>query len=630
MNPNREDGIQISDLATIAKRRWRLILFCIAGVFAVSVAVTWRQPRIYQSSTRVMMGQTLVRALLPEQTNPYESYFLQRLSFETQLHVIKSDLVAQRVVTRLKLVPAEAKRATFEAAAQRVKNAIWVERLPDTRLFDIQAVDSDPSRAQAMANATAEVYIAMNEERKLETTRTSIAWLTQELATLEEKIRRLDEELIDYLQEKKVEAPEVAGLGSGKGAGDEALLTNRSSVGPLRSQLTAAEIELNRLLQRYLDKHPKVVAKRSEIQTLKLKISEDVEKSSEQNKQLIQYNIKRRESELNKEMMILLMKKLKEMDLTGGLSENNITVVEFAQLPAAPISPNKRRNLILGGVLGLILGIGLALYREVFDRTVQTAEDAERYLKMPVLASVFYVRDEEKSGSSFTMVARHPSSPESEMFRTLRTNIKYSRPDGALHSILITSSGPEEGKSTISSNLAITLARGMKKTVIIDTDFRKPRQHKVFGCKNTKGMVEVLVGEEEIEGVLQKTSVNNLFLIPRGSNPPNPAELLDSDKMRETLNALKERFDYIIFDSPPVGSVVDASILGGIVDGTVLIVETGKFDARIIQRTREQLEKARGRIVGIVLNKNRRERLGYYYRHYYAYKPSSQEGAASS
>jgi uncharacterized protein involved in exopolysaccharide biosynthesis len=112
MNPNREDGIQISDLATIAKRRWRLILFCIAGVFAVSVAVTWRQPRIYQSSTRVMMGQTLVRALLPEQTNPYESYFLQRLSFETQLHVIKSDLVAQRVVTRLKLVPRATPRHT--------------------------------------------------------------------------------------------------------------------------------------------------------------------------------------------------------------------------------------------------------------------------------------------------------------------------------------------------------------------------------------------------------------------------------------------------------------------------------------------------------------------------------------
>jgi capsular exopolysaccharide synthesis family protein len=278
----------------------------------------------------------------------------------------------------------------------------------------------------------------------------------------------------------------------------------------------------------------------------------------------------------------------------------------------------------------LILGVGLALYREVFDRTVQTAEDAERYLKMPVLASVFYVKDEEKADASFTMVARHPSSPESEMFRTLRTNIKYSRPDGALRTILITSSGPEEGKSTVSSNLAITLARGMKKTVIIDTDFRKPRQHKVFGCKNTKGMVEVLVGEGEIDDVLQKTSVNNLYLIPRGSNPPNPAELLDSDKMRECLNALKQRFEYVIFDSPPVGSVVDASILGGLVDGTVLIVETGKFDARIIQRTREQLEKARGRIVGIVLNKHRRERLGYYYRHYYAYKQSSQEGAASS
>jgi capsular exopolysaccharide synthesis family protein len=249
---------------------------------------------------------------------------------------------------------------------------------------------------------------------------------------------------------------------------------------------------------------------------------------------------------------------------------------------------------------------------------------------MPVLASVFFVKDEGKSDSSFTIVARQPSSPESEMFRTLRTNIKYSRPDGGLRSILVTSSGPEEGKSTVSSNLAITLASGMKKTVIIDTDFRKPRLHKVFGCKNKKGMVEALVGEAEIDDVVQETPVKNLYLIPRGSNPPNPAELIDSDKMRELVNELRPRFDYIIFDSPPVGSVVDASILSGLVDGTVLIVETGKFDARVIQRTREQLEKAHGRILGIVLNKSRRERSGYYYKHYYAYQPSTQEGASSS
>jgi len=170
-----DEGIHLEDLVGIVTRRWRRLLLCFGGVLAATVFVTWRQTPVYKATTRVMMGETLIKALLPEHANPYESYFLERLSFETQPYVIKSDPVSERVVTRLKLVPPDAGTQVFRAQAMRVKNAILVERIPDTRLFNIHVVDSDPARAREIANAVAEVYIALNQERRLETTRRSIA-----------------------------------------------------------------------------------------------------------------------------------------------------------------------------------------------------------------------------------------------------------------------------------------------------------------------------------------------------------------------------------------------------------------------------------------------------------------------
>jgi len=631
MKMHLDDGIQIADFAAVLKRRWRFVVFCTVGVLAVAAFMTWRQEAVYKATSRIMMGQTLVRALLPEQTNPYESYFAERLSFETQLHVIKSDPVSERVVRRLALVPPEASEEAFKAASMRVKNAITVNRLPETRLFNIHAVNPDPAQARDIANTTAEVYIELNDERKVETTRKSVAWLTDELNGLEKKIRGLEEELIDYLQETNVGAPGVLAIDSGSQGKNTNMASQTSSVRALTNQLTNAEIELNQLLQRYLDKHPKVMAKRSEIATLKEKIGDDVEGSAAQNKHLIQYNIKRRESELNKEMMILLMKKLKEIDLTGGLSESIISIVEYAQLPSQPISPNRKRNMIIGGLLGLLMGTGVAFYLEIFDRTVKNSEDAERFIKAPVLATIINVGGKDRLDDPFTIVALQPTSVESEMFRTLRTNIKFSRPDGSPKTLLVTSTGPEEGKSTISSNLGITLASGAKKTVIVDSDFRKPRMHKIFGLKNTKGMVELLVGEAEIDEVVQPTSVENLFIIPRGSLPPNPAELLDSDSLKEVMRKLREQFDFVIFDSPPVGTVVDASLLGGLVDGTILVVEAGKFEWRPILQAKGQLEKARSRVLGIVINKSKRERSGYYYyQQYAAHKPEPQGSSAAA
>lgn len=625
-----DEGIHLAEFVGIVKRRWRLVCAGFVGVLGIAILFTWNQPEIYKATTKVMMGQTMMKALLPEQANPYESYFLEKLSFETQPHVIKSDPVAERVVRRLRFAPPDASADALRAATLRVKAAILVERIPETRLFMIHAIDSNPTRARDIANATAEVYIALNQERKIETTKKSIAWLTEELATLEGKIRGSEEAMIDYLRDENVDIPSGTALDTAAGGTDRASTSQASGLDALNAELTSAEIELSALRQRYLERHPRILAQQAVIETLRDKIAQESAKSSSQNKKLIQYNIQRRESELNKDMLVLLMKKLKEMDITGGLSDNNISIVEVALAPGAPISPNKPRNVVIGAILGILLGLGAALYLEVFDRTVQNHEDAERYLRLPVLASLFWVKAGEKIRDPFTLAFDHPTSAESEMFRTLRTNIKFSRPEGAVGAILLTSSGPDEGKSTISSNLGITLAGGTKRTLIVDADFRKPKQHRIFGLRNGPGLVEVLVGEADLDDVVQPTRVKNLSVIPRGSNPPNPAELLDSDRMREIVQTLRERFDLVIFDSPPVGSVSDALILADQVDGTILVVEAGKFEAGFVLRAKEQIEKARGRILGIVINKTKRERLGYYYQQYYGSETAERESRATT
>lgn len=213
----------------------------------------------------------------------------------------------------------------------------------------------------------------------------------------------------------------------------------------------------------------------------------------------------------------------------------------------------------------------------------------------------------------------NPKSVVSEAYRTLRTNIQFSSFDKNIKTMVVTSSGPGEGKSTVSSNLSAVLSQGDNKILLIDCDMRKPKIHKIFNLSNEIGLTNLLLGEINFENAVVKID-KNLFVLPCGTRPPNPAEIIASSKMQNFIESLKEQFDYIIIDTPPILMVTDAQILSKYADGTLLVISSGEADKNAAIKSKELLLKVDAKILGVILNKidtSRKGYYGYYYHYYY-------------
>ncbi|MHC1721417.1 MAG: CpsD/CapB family tyrosine-protein kinase [Clostridiaceae bacterium] len=219
-------------------------------------------------------------------------------------------------------------------------------------------------------------------------------------------------------------------------------------------------------------------------------------------------------------------------------------------------------------------------------------------------------------------------SPISEAFRTLRTNIQYSSVDKKIQVIVVTSSGPKEGKSTTSANLAVVMAQSGFRTVLIDCDQRKPTIHKIFQISNFRGISDTLAGRSSYEEILQKTNIENLFIITTGTKPPNPSELLASQKMQTFIEELKEQFEYIILDTPPVLMVTDAQLLSRYADGVVFVISSSEVERDAAIRAKELLEKVNAKILGVVLNKVKTSAREYYGRYNYYYSSDLEDKKA--
>lgn len=220
---------------------------------------------------------------------------------------------------------------------------------------------------------------------------------------------------------------------------------------------------------------------------------------------------------------------------------------------------------------------------------------------------------------------KHPKSPFAEAFRTLRTNLAFTNPDLPSKILLITSTGPLEGKSTTIANLAVVLAQGGNRTLVIDADLRKPTMHKIFEKQNQRGLSNALVDQAETKDLVQATDVPNLNVITSGPLPPNPAELLGSARMKALLPALAEGYDHVLFDTPPVLAVTDAAVLASLVDGVILVARAGSTRIDHLKEAKAALEMTGVRLIGTVLNGLRPESDGYYYYHYRYYYTSEGE-----
>lgn len=292
---------------------------------------------------------------------------------------------------------------------------------------------------------------------------------------------------------------------------------------------------------------------------------------------------------------------------------DNVQIIDRAVVPENPVSPRKFLNMAIGAVLGMMLGVFLTFLLEYLDNTIKTPKDVERLINLAVLGTIpdIGLKDEDK----IAIVKKNPKSPIAEAFRTLRTNIQFTSIDKDIKILAITSAALGEGKSILASNLALSLAQEEKKILFVDCDLRKPKGYGMFDISNSVGLTTLLMGTTSLlDTVHSSDELGSLDIITSGPIPPNPSELLSSDRMKEFLEGLREKYDMIILDTPPLGPVTDAAIISTIADGMLLVIEASKTEEGQVLYARESLDKVKANTIGAVLNKMpvRKGRYGGY------------------
>ncbi len=312
-----------------------------------------------------------------------------------------------------------------------------------------------------------------------------------------------------------------------------------------------------------------------------------------------------------------LLQRLTDLRMSEAAYIPYARIVDRALPSSRPVRPKKIPTVALSALLGIFLGLSAALLLAAMDMGLRSPEEVEQWLGLPTLAMVPFVADPNKR-----MALRASSrSLLSEGYRMLRSNLKFSSTDRPLKVFVITSAVPREGKTHTAANLALTMAQNGLRTALVDADLRHPNLHRIFNINREPGLTNLLVGDLPLEEAWKASQTSNLWILPSGPIPPNPAEILDSEKMYRLLNLLRGQMDVVVLDTPPCSILTDASILGRVADGVLMVVSAGNTDRRIVTQSIDNLAKAGCRILGVVLNKVdlRRESYYHYYYHYYYY-----------
>jgi capsular exopolysaccharide synthesis family protein len=362
-----------------------------------------------------------------------------------------------------------------------------------------------------------------------------------------------------------------------------------------------------------------------------------------------QYAILQRDVDTNHQLYNAILTRLKDVSISDNVQATNVSVINSAEVPTVPALPKKSRDMALATVIGLAGGIGLAFVLEFLDNTLKNPEEAENYLRLPNLGvvpefssingkSLYGPRELSRQLSldhnshnspalppGKELVTSHGSySSIGEAYRNIRTALLLSRAGGPPKITLITSAMSREGKTVTAVNTAVMLSQLGANTLLIDADLRRARCHRVLAVDNLLGLTEVLTGARDVREMVRSTEIPNLYFLSAGSVPPNPTELLNSAKMMDTMAQLKEHYEYIVIDSPPVLPVSDSLLLAKMTDGVVIVADGGATPRHQVKAACARLEYARAKILGTILNKikvNGPDYHYYYYHHDY-YPPT--------
>jgi capsular exopolysaccharide synthesis family protein len=556
--------------------------------------------------------------------------------------------------------------------------ALTIAPIRNSRLVDIRFRSADPATAQRIANTAAAGYIQQNLEFKFLSSKEASDWLGGQLAEQRKKVAESEQALQRYREKgnavaledrQNIVVQQLADLNAAVTKAQteriqkeavyrqlEAIQTNRVSLDTFpailsntfiqqqKTQLADLQRQQAQLADKFGDKHPDMIKLATAVQAAEAKLQAEIAKvvQSVRNEYLsaqtqertlaaalesqkrdalalnrtgIEYGVLAREVESDRQIYQSLLQRTNETNISGELKTSNIRIVDAAETPRYPVSPKKGRNILFalfGGALG---AMALAFFLEYLDNKIKSPEEIKNTLGIPFIGMIPNVRDANVSA------AQKPGEgiPEhfAESFRTIRTNVLFSMPEDGRRCLVVTSTAPGEGKSLVASNLAIALAQAGQRTLIIDGDMRKPRQHDIFGQTQEPGLSNLVVGTSKGSDAIRKTGTANLWVLTAGLLPPNPSELLGSRRFKEVLSQTTTHFDWVIVDSPPVMAVSDSSIAAHAAGGVLFVIGSEQTNRHAAREALDQLAGARSHILGAVLNRVDVGRNPYYYAHYY-------------
>jgi succinoglycan biosynthesis transport protein ExoP len=575
----------------------------------------------------------------------------------------------------------------------------------DTKLVELTFISRSPEMGAEIANTLAEEFINFSVEQRYSSTRLASDFYTEQINRLQEDLGSRERELQRYGSEKDIgflsdaESATVNTFASLSQAYDQAILARINAeaeyreisnlegeslpqlitdpaVQQLKAEYTTLRTEYDEKSKTLKAEHPDMIRIQARLDSLRQEITkaagaaEARVKAAQQKEYSIKaqldrqkndvtkmknnailYNSIKSEVESKRRLLNTLVERQSETQISAqisGLNASNISIVDRAEVPRVPFSPNRANNLLMALLIGLFGGVGLSFLFDYLDDTIKGPEEVENLVSLPSLGVVPFLPPEGlKKGRTYSSYLKRETSygseeaekehtlPEvkevelinhlyprfsiSEDYRTLRTSILFSLAGRPPKSIVFTSAMTQEGKTATVVNLAVSFAQLQERVLVVETDLRKPRLHRLFKIRNVGGLTGYLTGKVPLKEVVQKTFIDNIWIIPSGPIPPNPVELLNSGKMKDMLAEVREVFDVILLDSPPVLAVIDPVIISSIVDSTVLVLHGGKTRRKPFLAAVEELRKAKANILGVVFNAADIAKEGGYYSKYYRY-----------
>lgn len=747
INKNEKNEIGILDYWNIViKRKWVVVIFTGALLFFTAVFTFLATP-MFKSTATLHIDEEFSKILSIEEAFGYQARFRDMTYFTTQLRLIRSKRLAERVVERMDLLsrteynpPAEKKSplrsiydlvtfkwvslkdkeekqqqrplypsSPYSNMADALRNRINVDPIRDTKLVEVSYTSPSPVLAADIVNTLAEEFINFSVDIRYEKTQQATDFLGEQIANTKAELELKERELLRYGKEKELEFlsdAESAALNKFEDltkaltqAQMERYRTQASymelknievdSIPPsvtnpviqdIRTEYTRTKSEYDRKRKMYGENYPDMLQLQAKLDSLKgeiEKVLSDAESDyraalrnenylkhsvesqrtevARMSSDAILYNSLKIEVENKRKLLNSLVERQTETQVSSNLEKfkaSNISIIDRGEVPKRPVSPNKKMNFLFALLIGISGSVGLCILLEHLDNTVKGYDDMEKMFGLSSLGAIPLVSTDgikkgkmngyysgyrySYGGKNLSMGGSLPELKEvelvnyhfpqlsiSEDYRTVRTSILLSHAENPPKVIVFTSAMSQEGKTTTVANMAASFAQLDQRVLVIDADLRKPRLHKIFEVENTAGLSGYLTGKHFIRNAILKTDLNNIWILPSGLIPPNPAELLNSKKMSEMISVVKKGYDVILIDTPPVLAVIDPVVVSTFADSTILVVKSGKTTYKMLGKAIEEMNRSNTHIIGILFNELNVGKGDYRYMDYYSYRDYS-------